>query len=120
VDRYEARAVFVSVADGMLAAFRRLGGPRLTANLETSMSQWLSGHQPTFSLSAGHLSAQWDRLASADDELLSMRATIGQIGDLMAAVTGRSLVEHFYRESIEALTGRLRASAVELALFRSS
>jgi putative nucleotidyltransferase with HDIG domain len=120
VDRYEARAVFVSIADGMLAAFRRLGGPRLTANLETSMAQWLAGHQPTFTLSAGHLSAQWDRLASADDELAAMRATIGQLGDLMSAITGRSLVEHFYRESIESLTGRLRASAVELALYRHS
>jgi hypothetical protein len=120
VDRYEARAVFVSVADGMLAAYRRLGGPRLTANLETATSQWLAGHQPTFSLSAGHLSAQWDRLASAEDELIAMRATIGQLGELMAAVTGRSLVEHFYREAIESLTGRLRSSAVELRLYHHS
>jgi putative nucleotidyltransferase with HDIG domain len=117
VDRYEARAVFVSVADGMLAAFRRLGGPRLTANLETSCSQWLAARQPAFSLAAGHLSAQWDRLASAEDELASMRATIGELGDLMAAVTGRSLVEHFYSEAVDSLTGRLRASAIELALY---
>jgi putative nucleotidyltransferase with HDIG domain len=120
VDRYEARAVFVSIADGMLAAFRRLGGPRLTANLETSMAQWLAGHQSTFTLSAGHLSAQWDRLASAEDELTAMRATIAQLSDLMSAITGRSLVEHFYREAIESLTGRLRASAVELSLYRHS
>jgi putative nucleotidyltransferase with HDIG domain len=120
VDRYEARAVFVSVADGMLAAFRRLGGPRLTANLETACSQWLSAHHPAFSLSAGHLSAQWDRLASADDELAAMRATIGELGDLMAAVTGRSLVEHFYSEAIDSLTGRLRSSAIELALYLHS
>ena len=46
-----------------------------------------------------------------------MRSTIGQLGDLMAAVTGRSLVEHFYTEAIDALTGRLRASAIELALY---
>jgi putative nucleotidyltransferase with HDIG domain len=118
VDRYEARAVFVSICDGMLAAFRRLGGPRLTANLEAAMAQWLAGHQPTFTLSAGHLSAQWDRLAGAEDELLAMRAMIGQMGDLMAEITGRSLVEHFYREAIGSLTGRLRASALELALYR--
>ncbi len=118
VDRYEARAVFVSVADGMLAAFRRLGGPRLTANLEASMGQWLAGHQPVFSLGAGHVSARWDRLASAEDELASMRATVGQLGELMAQVTGRSLVEHFYGEAIESLTGRLRASALVLELYR--
>jgi putative nucleotidyltransferase with HDIG domain len=118
VDRYEARAVFVSVADGMLAAFRRLGGPRLTANLEASMTQWLVGHQPVFSISAGHVSAHWDRLASAEDELASMRAMVGQLGELMAQVTGRSLVEHFYGEAIESLTERLRSSAVTLELYR--
>ncbi len=120
VDRYEARAVFVSIADGMLSAFRRLGGPRLTANLETSMAQWLAGHQPAFSLSAGHLSASWDRIGDPDDELAAMRSTLGQLGDLMSAVTGRSLVEHFYSESVEGLTERLRGSAFELALYRHS
>jgi putative nucleotidyltransferase with HDIG domain len=120
VDRYEARAVFVSIADGMLSAFRRLGGPRLTANLETSMAQWLGGHQPVFSLSAGHLSAHWDRVGDPDEELAAMRATIAQLGDLMAAVTGRSLVEHFYSESVEALTERLRASAFDLKLYRQT
>ena len=118
VDRYEARAVFVSIADGMLAAFRRLGGPRLTANLETSVAQWLAGHQPAFSLSAGHLSASWDRVGDPDDELPAMRTMISQLGDLMAAVTGRSLVEHFYSEAVEALTERLRASAFDLNLYR--
>ena len=118
VDRYEARAVFVSIADGMLAGFRRLGGPRLTANLETSMAQWLAGHQPAFSLSAGHLSAHWDRLGDPDDELSAMRVTISQLGDLMATVTGRSLVDHFYSEAVEALTERLRASAFDLNLYR--
>jgi putative nucleotidyltransferase with HDIG domain len=118
VDRYEARAVFVSVADGMLAAFRRLGGPRLTANLETSMAQWLAGHQPAFTLSAGHVSAQWDRLVGADEELAAMREAVGHMGHLMAAVTGRSLVEHFYSEAVEGLTERLRGSATELGLYR--
>ena len=118
VDRYEARAVFVSIADGMLAAFRRLGGPRLTANLETSMAQWLAGHQPAFSLSAGHLSAHWDRLGDPGEELSAMRATISQLGDLMVTVTGRSLVDHFYSEAVEALTERLRASAFDLSLYR--
>jgi putative nucleotidyltransferase with HDIG domain len=120
VDRYEARAVFVSIADGMLSAFRRLGGPRLTANLETSMAQWLAGHEPAFSLSAGHVSAQWDRIRDAGEEVDAMRSTIGQLGDLMATVTGHSLVEHFYSEAVESLTDRLRASAADLELYRRS
>jgi putative nucleotidyltransferase with HDIG domain len=120
VDRYEARAVFVSIIDGMFAAFRRLGGPRLTANLETSMAQWLAGHQPAFSLGAGPLSAHWDRVGDPDDELSAMRVTLSHLGELMAAVTGHSLVEHFYTEATEALTDRLRASASELHLYGPS
>jgi len=54
VEPYEARAVFVAVADGMLSAYRKLGGPRLTANLEVKMSEWLAGEVPAFGLSDGH------------------------------------------------------------------
>jgi hypothetical protein len=118
VDRYEARAVFVSIADGMLGAFRRLGGPRLTSNLEMSMSHWLGANRPAFSLSSGHISAHWEQLADQEEELAAMRATIAQLGELMAAVTGRSLVEHFYAETVDAMTERLRAAAVELELYR--
>jgi HD-GYP domain-containing protein (c-di-GMP phosphodiesterase class II) len=118
VDRYEARAVFVSVTDGMLGAFRRLGGPRLTANLETSMAQWLGGNQPAFSVSSGHVSARWEQLPDPAEELAAMRAIILQLGEFMAAVTGRSLVEHFYIETVDGLTERLRSAAVELELYR--
>jgi len=54
VEPYEARAVFVAVADGMLSAYRKLGGPRLTANLEVKMSEWLAAEVPAFGLSDGH------------------------------------------------------------------
>jgi putative nucleotidyltransferase with HDIG domain len=118
VDRYEARAVFVSVTDGMLGAFRRLGGPRLTANLESSMTQWLSGHQPSFSLGSGHVSVRWEQFLEPADELAAMYAVLGQLGELMASVTGRSLVEHFYIEAVDSLTERLRVAAVELELFK--
>jgi hypothetical protein len=118
VDRYEARAVFVSIADGMLGAFRRLGGPRLTANLEMSMAQWLGANRPAFSLSSGHISAHWEQLADSEEELAAMRATIAQLGELMSAVTGRSLVEHFYAETVDAMTERLRTAAIELQLYR--
>jgi len=118
VETYEARAVFVAVADGMLAAFRRLGGPRLTANLEASVAAWLAGELPEVTLSAGHVSVAWDRLGDADEQLVAMRRVIGYLGDSMAAITGRSLVDHFYGEAVEALTERLRRSAGEIGLYR--
>jgi len=120
VDRYEARAVFVSVVDGMLGAFRRLGGPRLTANLEMSVTQWLSANQPAFSVNSGHVSARWELLADPAEELAAMRTTVWQLGEFMAAVTGRSLVEHFYIETVDGLTERLRIAAVELSLYGRS
>lgn len=118
VDLYEARAVFVAVADGMLAAFRRLGGPRLTSNIEIAVAVWLASEQRAFSVSVGHLSVAWDRLGDAEDELAAMRGVIGHIGDAMATVTGRSLVDHFYGEAVDGLTERLRRSASDIGLYR--
>jgi hypothetical protein len=47
-----------------------------------------------------------------------MRHTVGHLGDLMAAVTGRSLVDHFYGEAVESLTERLQHTADDLGLYR--
>jgi hypothetical protein len=47
-----------------------------------------------------------------------MRAIILQLGESMAAVTGRSLVEHFYIETVDGLTERLRSAAIEIELYR--
>jgi putative nucleotidyltransferase with HDIG domain len=118
VDTYEARAVFVAVADGMLAAFRRLGGPRLTSNLESGVSVWLVAEQPAFSVSAGHVSVAWNRLGDAHEQLIAMRDVVARIGDDMSSLTGRSLVDHFYGEAVDGLTERLRRSASEIGLYR--
>lgn len=120
VDPYEARAVCVAVAGGMLDAYRRLGGPRLTANLETAMATWLKENEPAFALPAGHLRAEWDRAGDGDEQLDAMRRVIAHLGDQMAAVTGRSLVDHFYGEAVESLTERLRHSVFDLGLYRRS
>jgi putative nucleotidyltransferase with HDIG domain len=117
VDAYEARAVCVAVADGMLDAYRRLGGPRLTANLETSMGEWLATNEPAFSLTAGHLSVDWQRTGAGEAQIDAMRRVIAKLSDLMSAVTGRSLVDHFYGEAVESLTERLRQSVFELKLY---
>jgi hypothetical protein len=82
-----------------------------------SMTQWLSANQPAFAISSGHVSARWELLADPADELAAMRTTLWQLGDFMAAVTGRSLVEHFYIEAVDGLTERLRTAAIELGLY---
>lgn len=116
VEPYEARAVFVALADGMLSAFRKLGGPRLAANLELEMGEWLSSAAPTFSLADGRFSVAAG--AELNGQLEQMRDVLGRLSSLMSVVTGPSLVDHFYGEAVESLTERLRGTAQGLALYR--
>ena len=118
VEPYEARAVFVAVADGMLTAFRKLGGPRLTSNLEAKMGEWLVAEVPAFGLSDGHFTVAADGSPELNGQLEEMRAVLGRMATLMSVVTGPSLVDHFYGESVEALTERLRGTAKGLALYQ--
>ncbi len=117
VEPYEARAVFVAIADGMLSAYRKLGGPRLTANLEVSMSEWLRAEAPAFALSDGHFSVAAGPSVELEDQLDEMRVVLGRLSTLMSVVTGPSLVDHFYGEAVESLTERLRGTAHGLALY---
>ena len=118
VEPYEARAVFVAVADGMLAAFHKLGGPRLTSNLEVDMGRWLAAEAPAFALHDGHFSVASGPSRDLDGQLDGMRAVLARLATLMSVVTGPSLVDHFYGEAVEALTGRLRGTAKGLVLYR--
>jgi len=120
VEPYEARAVFVAVADGMLSAYRELGGPRLTANLEVEMGMWLAAEAPAFGLSDGHFTVAADGSPELNGQLEEMRAVLGRMATLMSVVTGPSLVDHFYGESVESLTERLRGTAKGLALYQRS
>jgi putative nucleotidyltransferase with HDIG domain len=120
VEPYEARAVFVAVADGMLGAFRKLGGPQLTANLEASMGEWLAAEAPAFTMSGGHFTVAAGPSAELDGQVGEMRAVLGRLSALMSVVTGPSLVDHFYSETVESLTERLRGIARGLALYTRS
>jgi len=120
VEPYEARAVFVAVADGMLSAFRKLGGRRLTVNLESKMGAWLVAEAPTFALSDGHFSVAPGISPELNGQLEEMRAVLGRMATLMSVVTGPSLVDHFYGESVDSLTERLRGTARGLALYQRS
>lgn len=118
VDPYEARAVFVAVVDGILLAFRRLGGPRLTSNLETGLEKWLAANEPAFKVATGHVSVEWEQLDGHEARLQSMRRVVGELSDLISEVSGPSLVDHFCGEAVEALPERLRHTARDLELQR--
>ena len=118
VEPYEARAVFVAVGDGMLSAYRKLGGPRLAANIELEMSEWLASEAPSFTLSDGHFAVASGAGAELNGQLEQMRDVLGRLSCLMSVVTGPSLVDHFYGEAVESLTERLRGTAHGLSLYR--
>jgi putative nucleotidyltransferase with HDIG domain len=112
----EARAIFVAIADGMFASFRRLGGPRLASNLESTMNEYFREMAIEFQLSGGHLTARWDS-ETADDQLEQMRAVIARMASSMEATSGRSLVDHFYDEAVSDMSERMRRSALLLDLY---
>jgi len=73
---------------------------------------------PAFGLSDGHFTVAADGSPELNGQLEEMRAVLGRMATLMSVVTGPSLVDHFYGESVEALTERLRGTAKGLALYQ--
>ena len=112
----EARAIFVAIADGMSASFRRLGGPRLASNLETAMNDYFHSMAMEFRFDGGHLTATWEA-DSMDDEVEQMRAVIARMSSSMEVTSGRSLVDHFYDEAVSDMSERMRRLAVLLDLY---
>jgi putative nucleotidyltransferase with HDIG domain len=112
----EARAIFVAITDGMFGSFRRLGGPRLASNLESSMNEYFHTMAMEFQLSGGHLAAKWDS-ETMDDQLEQMRAVISKMASGMEATSGSSLVDHFYDEAVSDMSERMRRLAMLLDLY---
>ncbi|MDO9557957.1 MAG: HD domain-containing protein [Coriobacteriia bacterium] len=112
----ERRAVFVAVADGMVLSFRRLGGPRLAANLERDLNLAFTDKQMPFTIVAGHLSITGGGSVAAPEQLDDMRRAMGVITAAMERTSGASLVEHFYTETVDALPERMRSFAQRMCL----
>lgn len=112
----EAGAVFVAVCDGVFSSFRRLGGPRLAANLEQDINAAFSANGLPYAVSAGHLVCDGDVELSPDEQLAQMRVAMGAIAAFIERTSGASLVGHFYAEAVEALPERMRQSANHLRL----
>jgi putative nucleotidyltransferase with HDIG domain len=113
----EARAIFVAVCDGMFASFRRLGGPRLASNLESSVGTFFRDQEMHYTLHNGHLTVDWEKAGSAEAQLQDMRDVIKRVSAGMEATAGRSLVDHFYDEAVAGLSDRMRYLAQVLDLY---
>lgn len=116
VQRDEVRAVFAAICDGMFVSFRRLGGPRLASNVEKALNESFQEARVPASYSGGRLFYRWDDSKQMEDEIAELRNVVLIISDKMAQFTGTTLVDHFYREALSELSGRLRRIALDLDL----
>jgi putative nucleotidyltransferase with HDIG domain len=114
----EARAIFVAICDGMLSSFRRLGGPRLSSNLENELNRHFATEDMPYSFSGGRLTGRWDAEMSRERELEHMRATVSILAASMSRTSGHSLVDGFHAEALEGLSDRMRRIAEALELYR--
>jgi putative nucleotidyltransferase with HDIG domain len=113
----EARAIFVAVCDGMLASFRRLGGPRLSSNLESELNRFFTSEQLPFTFAGGRLTAKWNGSAGRESELSDMRRALMALAGGMAQTSGGSLVDGFYTDALGGLSTRMRMLAETMQLY---
>ncbi len=112
----EASAVFVAVCDGMFSSFRRLGGPRLAANLEHDINATFAEQGLPYSLVSGHLVHDQGPDLSQAEQLDRMRLAMAAVASFIERTSGASLVGHFYADAVEALPERMRHQADHLGL----
>ncbi len=113
----EARAIFAALVDGLFASFRRLGGPRLASNVEREVDEALEAQGAPFRLERGHVVFTAEPSPVLDEDAAVMRDALRRIDATMGRVSGNTLVEHFYADALEGLSGRMRYLARVLGFY---
>lgn len=112
----EARAIFGALVDGVFASFRRLGGPRLASNVETSVDTTFEERGWPFRITRGRLSFTAPPAVGLGAELEQMRLATRCINEALCNVAGATLVDHFYSDAYDGFSARMRRQAAELHL----
>lgn len=115
----ELHATFVALCDGMFAEFRRLGGPRLAANLERQLNESCAEKGMPCVVRHGHFSLRTDGSDPAE-HMAVMTEVIDRMVVLMEHTSGHTLVEHFYAQALSDLSERMRSVASVLQLRESA
>ena len=116
----EARAVFSALVDGLLMSFRKLGGPRLAGNVEEELDGYFMSSGMPFRLVRGRVKFVTDAPAVTDGEIQEMRAALRRIDAVMSRLSGTTLVEHFYTDTAEGFSSRMKELTGELAFIEAS
>lgn len=114
----EARAIFAALADGVFSSFRRLGGPRLSSNVEREVDEYFASEGVHFRVVNGRVVYTHDPGSDMDEEIAVMRTALRRIDAAMGRVSGTTLVDHFYADAFEGFSGRMRTLAVALDFYR--
>jgi putative nucleotidyltransferase with HDIG domain len=110
----EARAVFSALIGGVFMSFRRLGGPKLSANVEREFAVYTESEDMPFRMVNGHVSYVRGPGPDPHDEVAIMRRALKHIDETMGRVSGTTLVEHFYADALEGFSGRMKRLEEEL------
>jgi putative nucleotidyltransferase with HDIG domain len=114
VSAEEARAIFSSLVDGVMSSFRRLGGPRLASNVEAEVDEYLAEQHLPYRMVRGRLAFVEDPADDTDAEVAGMRRALARIDEIIARVSGGTLVEHFYEDAVDGFSARMRKLAIAL------
>lgn len=115
-DREEVRAIFITLANGLLASLRRLGGPRVAANVEAELNAAYDAKDFPFTFEQGYLAALWDsdRPLRAEVDMLVEALTMECTA--MESRVGGGIVARFYADALDGLSSRFRALAARFGL----
>jgi hypothetical protein len=104
----EARAIFAALVDGVLASFRRLGGPRLASNVETELDAYFRVEEMPFRVVRGRMTFTEEAPLVLEGEVEQMREALHQLDRLMGRLSGTTLVDHFYADALDGFSARMR------------
>lgn len=110
----EARAIFVALIDGVLISFRKLGGPRLSSNVEREIDEYFVSDEMPFRVVRGRVSHIRDGETNPETEIVRMRTALRRIDVIMSRVSGTALVSHFYADALQTFSGRMKHLALML------
>jgi len=114
-DHEAQQAMLVAVCNGMMTSFRRLGGPRLSSNLEQDVNDAFVAAELRCKVLNGRLVMIDGCKQEPRDEGLRLAMEI--ISSAMERTSGASLVCNFRSDAVAGLPERMRVLAEEMQLF---
>lgn len=110
----EARAVFATLFDGVLASFRRLAGPRLASSVEEELRLRFRENDLPFDVERGRVVFLTDPPIAWDEDAALQREALRRLDATVARLSGGTLVDHFYADAMQTMSAHMRELAVAL------